>query len=97
MQRKSEKRKSKELPNYLSVEESKRLSNLYSKSDKPNDIRDNAILNLFLNSGLRVSEVTKLKISDFNFSTNTFIIHGKGNKERVRYMNKLTIENVKLN
>ncbi len=91
---KPEKRKSKELPNYLSVEESKRLSSLYSNSDKPNDIRDNAILNLFLNSGLRVSEVAKLKISDFNFSTNTFIIHGKGNKERVGYMNKLTKEAV---
>ena len=75
------------LPNYLSVDESKKLLNLYADSEKPKEIRDNAMLHLFLNCGLRVSELTNLSISDFNFKNDTFIILGKGNKERTGYLN----------
>ncbi len=78
------------LPNYLSVDESKKLLNLYADSKKPKEIRDNAMLHLFLNCGLRVSELTNLSISDFNFKNDTFIILGKGNKERTGYLNTST-------
>lgn len=81
-----------QLPEYLSLNESKELLNLYSDSTKVNEIRDNAILHLFLNCGLRVSELKNLNISDFNFSNNTFTIFGKGNKERTGYLNKSTRE-----
>lgn len=81
-----------QLPEYLSLNESKELLNLYSDSTKINEIRDNAILHLFLNCGLRVSELKNLNISDFNFSNNTFTIFGKGNKERTGYLNKSTTE-----
>lgn len=81
-----------QLPEYLSLNESKELLNLYSDSTKINEIRDNAILHLFLNCGLRVSELKNLNITDFNFSNNTFTIFGKGNKERTGYLNKSTIE-----
>lgn len=84
----TEKRKSEQLPNYLSLNESKKLIELYSESKKVNEIRNNAIINLCLNCGLRVSEVCKLNITDFNFCTDTFLIHGKGNKERTGYLNK---------
>lgn len=80
------------LPNYLSLNESKKLLQLYANSTKPNEIRDNAILHIFLNCGLRVSEVSNLNISDFNFDEDKFIILGKGNKERVGYLNKPTKE-----
>ena len=78
------------LPNYLSLGESKRLLQLYSDSDKALEIRDNAILHLFLNCGIRRSELINLKIDDFNFEENKFIIFGKGNKERIGYLNKNT-------
>lgn len=78
------------LPNYLSLNEARRLLQLYANSSKPNEIRDNAILHLFLNCGLRVSELSNLNISDFNFTNNTFIIFGKGNKERMGYLNDST-------
>lgn len=80
------------LPNYLSLNESQKLLQLYANSSKPNEIRDNAILHIFLNCGLRVSELSNLNISDFNFKTDTFRIFGKGNKERMGYLNKSTKE-----
>lgn len=79
-----------QLPNYLSLEESQRLLNLYANSKKSNQIRDNAIFHLFLNCGLRLSELVNLNITDFNFSTDTFVILGKGNKERIGYLNNST-------
>lgn len=81
-----------QLPEYLSLNESKELLNLYSDSTKINEVRDNAILHLFLNCGLRVSELKNLNITDFNFSNDTFTIFGKGNKERTGYLNKSTKE-----
>ena len=48
------------------------------------------MLHLFLNNGLRISELANLNISDFNFEYDTFIIRGKGNKERIGYLNKKT-------
>lgn len=79
-----------QLPNYLSLNEAKQLLQLYSTSTKTNQVRDNAILHLLLNCGLRVSEIVNLNISDFNFNNNTFIIFGKGNKERIGYINDST-------
>ncbi len=78
------------LPNYLSLNESKRLLAVYSNSTKINEIRDNAIMYLILNSGLRISEIINLKISDIDFKNDKFLIFGKGNKERVGYLNKGT-------
>lgn len=78
------------LPNYLSLEEAKNILKLYSNSKKVKEIRDNAILHLFLTSGLRASELTNLSIEDFNFEENTFLILGKGDKERVGYLNSST-------
>ncbi len=78
------------LPNYLSLEESKKLLNLYANSNKINHIRDNAMFHLFLNCGLRVSEMANLNIDDFDFNENKFLILGKGNKERNGYLNTST-------
>lgn len=89
---KREKDISLKLPNYLSLSESQKLLQLYANSTKVNEIRDNAILHLFLNCGLRISEVANLDISDFNFKTNKFTIFGKGNKERIGYLNPITRE-----
>lgn len=46
-------------------------------------IRDLLIVSLMLDCGLRLSEVTKLKLSDFNKENNTIKIDGKGQKERL--------------
>ena len=82
--------KSKHLPKVLSLEESKKLLTVYANSEDIIQIRDNAILHLILNCGLRLSEVVNLNISDFKFDNGTFTIFGKGNKERTGYLNQAT-------
>lgn len=52
--------------------------------------RERAILEFFLATGVRVSELTNMKISDVNFSDMSVrVTHGKGNKERTTYMSEL--------
>lgn len=77
----------KSLPRYLSLEESIRL--LHSVRGK-NQARDYCILVLFLNCGLRISELVNLNVSDIH--SNTLRILGKGNKERILYLNDSCIE-----
>jgi len=49
-------------------------------------IRDIAILELLFTGGLRVSELCGLALSDINLKYNAITIHGKGNKERLIYL-----------
>lgn len=88
----AERKIEKKLPNYLSLDEAKKLISIYANSKKENEIRDNAILHLFLNCGLRLSELKTLNIDDLNLSEGTFLIFGKGNKERTGYINAATKE-----
>ena len=82
----------KKLPKYLTLEQSIELLN--SVKD-PNKERDYCILTLFLNCGLRLAELVSLNINDIDFNENTMIVTGKGNKERVVYLNKACIDSIK--
>ncbi|CAC9924816.1 phage integrase, SAM-like domain protein [Aedoeadaptatus nemausensis] len=76
------------LPVYLTLEEAVRLLNTVENS-KQKDIyrlRDYAITTLFLNCGLRLSELSSLNVEDLN-KDNTLRIMGKGSKERLVYLN----------
>jgi len=75
----------KTLPRYLTLEESERL---LRSVDSRNRERDYCILCIFLNCGLRISEIVGLNISDIR-SDNLRII-GKGSKERIVYLNDAT-------
>lgn len=72
----------KRMPKYLNIDESKKLLNAV---DGPNKERDYAIIVLFLNCGLRLSELVSLNISQIADDKMTVI--GKGNKERTVYLN----------
>jgi len=50
--------------------------------------RDYAILQLFLQTGLRVEELTKLLLTDIDLDGQTMLIHGKGNTQRTVYLEK---------
>lgn len=52
--------------------------------------RDIAMIDLFTCSGIRVSELSKLNISDVDFANKTILIHGKGNKQRIVYFDGKT-------
>ena len=68
----------KTLPRYLTLEESQRL---LSAVDGSNKERDYCILCIFLNCGLRISELVGMNVNDYR-GDNLRVI-GKGNKERV--------------
>ena len=87
---KREKRLGTTLPNYLSLEEAKKLLNVYKNGTKENEIRNYAILSIFLTCGLRLAEIVSLEINNINFNENKFTIIGKGNKERMCYLNNTT-------
>lgn len=74
----------KRLPRYLNLNESIDLLN--SINSKKNAARDYAIITLFLNCGLRLSELVGINVNSIRGDTLTVI--GKGNKERTVYLNK---------
>ena len=78
----------KRLPKYLNLEESKKLLEVTSNEDNRNYQRDYAIMTLFLNCGLRLSELVGINIQDIDFSEAKLNVIGKGNKERTIYLNK---------
>ena len=73
----------KTLPRYLNLEES---VNLLQSVDGANRERDYCILTLFLNCGLRISELVGLNINDVR--GDQLRVLGKGNKERIVYLNE---------
>jgi len=72
----------KDLPRYLTLDQSLQL--LSTVSGK-NQERDYCILTLFLNCGLRISELVGLNLNDVQ--ADTLRILGKGNKVRIIYLN----------
>ena len=81
-------KRKKSLPKYLTLEQSIELLNAV---EGENYYRDYCILTLFLNCGLRLSELVGLNFSDIR-NDNTMRVLGKGNKERVIYLNKACID-----
>lgn len=75
------------LPKYLTIDES---IDLLEAVDGPFKERDYCILMLFLNCGLRVSELCKLNVNDIK--ENQIRILGKGNKERMLFLNDACID-----
>ena len=73
----------KSLPRYLDLEESVSLLN---HVDGANQARDYCILTLFLNCGLRISELVGLNVTDVR--GNQLRVLGKGNKERMLFLNE---------
>lgn len=81
----------KRIPRYLSLDDSKKLLAAADNVDARNSERDYAILTLFLNCGMRLSELVGINIKDIDFSENKLNVIGKGNKERTIYLNKACI------
>ena len=72
----------KTLPKYLTLDESLQLLN---SVDGKNQERDYCILTLFLNCGLRISELVGLNLNDIQ--DDALRVLGKGNKVRIIYLN----------
>lgn len=85
----------KRMPRYLSLEESKKLLNVSQDDTDRNSVRDHAIITLFLNCGMRLSELVGINISNIDFSECRMTVIGKGNKERTIYLNKACMNALK--
>lgn len=73
----------KSLPVHLELDSAKQL---ILTTQQFNNIRDYTIIVLFLNCGMRLSELVGLNISDL--SQSTLVVTGKGNKQRTIYLNE---------
>ncbi len=81
----------KRLPIYLTLEDAKKLLNTVLNDKRAFfRLRDYAIIMVFLNCGLRLSELISLDVDDIKPDSSIRII-GKGNKERFVFLNKATI------
>ena len=85
----------KRLPKYLNLEESKKLLQVTANEDNRNSQRDYAIITLFLNCGMRLSELVGINLQDIDFEESKLNVIGKGNKERTIYLNKACIKALK--
>ena len=70
------------IPKYLNREEVERLLASPAKST-PTDLRDRAMMELLYATGLRVSELCKLELSNVERTMGVLKVTGKGNKQRV--------------
>ena len=82
----------KRLHRYLNLDESKRLLEVTENEDNRNYQRDYAIITLFLNCGIRLSELVGIDVKDIDFSEAKLNVIGKGNKERTIYLNKACLQ-----
>lgn len=85
---------SRKLPQVLSFDEVEKILNT-PNTDEITGLRDKAILELLYSSGLRVSELINLKISDIFFEDEILRVFGKGSKERIVPMGSSAINWIK--
>lgn len=83
----------KKLPKVLNYQE---LENLLLTPDinTPIGLRDACILELLYSTGIRVNELTNIKINDINFTEKKILILGKGNKERYVLFGNLCLKKI---
>lgn len=91
----------KRLPKYLTLEQSRNLLDtvknptIKTHGNHDNSERNFAIITLFLNCGMRLSELVNINMRDIDFYDNKLTVIGKGNKERTIYLNKPCISALK--
>lgn len=76
-------KKEKKLPKFLYYND---LLEIINESSKDKDgVRDRLIIEMLYATGVRVSELVNIKLSDIDFNNKRIIVCGKGNKERIVY------------
>ncbi len=81
-------KKSRVLPKYLTLDEAVRLlETIKNDTESKTVTRDFAIVTLFLNTGIRLSELVGLNLQSFDPEISFVRVLGKGNKERIVYIN----------
>lgn len=84
----------KRLPTFLTEEEALKLIN-YPDKKTILGLRDSLILKMLYSTGMRVSELVSLRISELDLERGEVVIKGKGNKERVVFLPEDILEDIK--
>lgn len=82
----------KKLPSVLSESQIKELYQYKTSKDDLLDYRNQLMIRLILDSGLRLSELINLTLNNINFEDNMLLIRGKGNKDRFTFFTNETKE-----
>jgi integrase/recombinase XerD len=82
------------IPKFLNLEQIEKLIALPDVS-RPTGLRDRAMLELLYASGLRVSELCRLGMSDLNLEMGVLRTTGKGNKQRLVPVGKEAVQSVR--
>lgn len=77
----------KALPRFMTLNESQRMLETVEREESPEALRDYCIITLFLNCGFRLSELVGMNVGDLDFFNRQVRVLGKGNKERIVYLN----------
>lgn len=83
------------IPKHLSLEQAKKIQDIFTLENTKFPARNNAIISLFLNTGMRASELINVNLKDINFEKSQINIIGKQNKERVVYFSNSCKEKLK--
>ncbi len=82
-------KKKQSLPKFLSIEESvSLLEAVQNDKESKTRERDYCIITLFLNCGMRLSELCGINLNDLDRELRSLRVIGKGNKERIVYLNE---------
>lgn len=88
-------KKEKKLPKYLGVEDIEKIFNTPDINTSLGQ-RDKLILEVLYATGIRVSELVNIKISDIDFYNKEIKILGKGNKERIDPFGEYCLDSINL-
>ena len=87
-------KKEQRLPKTLAVKETSKLLscatnmclNTKSKFEKWKCIRNLALIDILISTGIRIAEAAEISLNDIITSERTILIHGKGRKQRLIYI-----------
>lgn len=85
---------SKKLPKHLTIEEVEKLLDIELKT--PLDYRNKAMLELLYATGVRISELLNLTISNVSFDDDMIRVIGKGSKERIIPVGEIAMDSLKV-
>lgn len=84
----------KALPKFMTLNESQRMLETVEAEQTPDALRDYCIVTLFLNCGFRLSELVGINVGDVDFFNRQVRVLGKGNKERIVYLNDACLASI---
>ena len=84
----------KNLPRFLTLEESERMLKSAEQMPEHEMLRDYCIVTLFLNCGFRLAELVGMNVGDVDFYNRQIRVLGKGSKERIVYLNDACLASI---